>query len=84
MRIQVTSEDMNLKLILPTALIFNRGIVWIANHFGRKYAGEAMAGIAPEHLDTLFAEFRRIKRKYGKWDLVELESADGEYVKITL
>ena len=84
MRIQVTSEDMNLKLVLPTALIFSRGTAWIANHAGRKYAPEAMNGIAPEHLDTLFAEFRRIKKQYGQWELVEMVSADGEYIKITL
>ena len=84
MRIQVRGESQNINLVLPTSLIFSKGIVWLANHFGRKYAAEAMDGIAPENLDALFAEFRRIKRKYGKWDLVEVESADGEYVKVTL
>lgn len=84
MRIQVKSEDTNIKLLLPTNLIFSKGTVWLANHFGRKYAGDAMKDIPPEALDKLFAEFRRTKRQYGHWDLVEVSEADGTEVKITL
>lgn len=84
MRIKVKSEDTNIKLILPTNLIFGRGMVWLANRFGRKYAGNALRDIPPEALDVLFAEFRRIKRKYGRWTLVEVHSADGAEVEITL
>lgn len=84
MRIQVKDEDTNLNIILPTMLVFSKGTVWLANHFGRKYAADAMKDIPPEGLDRLFAELRRIKRKYGSWDLVEVESADGERVRIKL
>ena len=84
MRITVKSEDANINLVLPTNLIFGRGTVWLANHFGRKYAGEAMQDIPPEALDRLFAEFRRIKRRYRRWTLVEVHSADGSDVEITL
>ncbi len=84
MRIKVKSEDTNVNLVLPTNLIFGRGIVWLANHFGRKYAGDAMKDIPPEALKKLFAEFRRIKRIHGRWELVEVRSADGHEVHITL
>ena len=84
MRIKVKSEDTNIHLRLPTNLIFSKGTVWLANHFGRKYAGDAMKDIPPEGLDRLFAEFRRTKRQYGHWDLVEVHRADGSEVKITL
>jgi hypothetical protein len=84
MRIIVKSEDTNIHLCLPTNLIFSKGTVWLANHFGRKYAGDAMKDIPPEAMDRLFAEFRRIKRQYGHWDLVEVSEADGTEVKITL
>ena len=43
-----------------------------------------MKDIPPEALDKLFGEFRRIKRQYGHWDLVEVSEADGTEVKITL
>ena len=84
MRITVKSEDTNVNLVLPTNLIFGRGTVWLANHFGRKYAGDAMKDIPPEALKRLFAEFRRIKKTHGRWELVEVRSADGDEVHITL
>ena len=84
MRIKVKDEDTNINLLLPTNLIFSKGTVWLANHFGRKYAGDAMKGIPPEALDAVFTELRRIKRRYGHWTLVEVRSADGSGVEITL
>lgn len=84
MRIQFRSEDTHLTLWLPTNLIFSRGTVWLASRAGRKYAGPAMDTIPPQALAALFAELRRIKKKYGSWDLVEMESADGEYTRIRL
>jgi hypothetical protein len=29
-------------------------------------------------MNKLFAEFRRIKRTYGRWILVEVETSDGD------
>lgn len=84
MRIRVKGEGHNINIPVPTNLVFGKGTVWLANHFGRKYAGDAMKDIPPEALDRLFAEFRRIKRQYGHWDLVEVQSSDGEEVSITL
>lgn len=84
MRIKVKDEDTNLNIPLPTNLVFSRATVWLANHIGRKYAGDVMKDIPPEALDKLFEEFRRIKRQYGYWDLVEVTEADGTEVKITL
>ena len=78
------SEDINSNLILPANLIFSKGTVWIANRYGRQYAGNARKDIPPEVLEKLFAEFRRIKRKYGNWDLVEVSSSDGAEVSIVL
>lgn len=84
MRVKVSDKDTNLDIILPTGLVFSRGTVFLVNKVARKYAGDAMENIPPEAMAALFAEFRRIKRKYGKWDLVEVESADGDRVLVRL
>lgn len=84
MKIQIRSEGIGLTLYLPTNLLFSRGTVWLANHLGRKYAGPALDTIPPQALEALFTELRRIKKKHGHWDLVEVASADGEYVCIRL
>ena len=50
---------------------------------GRQYFDE-LRDISPEAVDRLFAEFRRIKRKHGQWTLVEVCSAGGDEVTVTL
>ena len=84
MRIQVKSDGMNIRLIFPTKLIFGKTVAKLANTAGRKYAGEHMEAISPEALDALFAEFRRMKDRYGKWELVDIESTTGDKIKIIL
>ena len=84
MKIQIKGAGRNFRILLPDWLIFGRLTVWLANSAGRKYAGEAMEGIRPEAMKVLFAELRRIKKKYGSWELVEVCSADGERVKVEL
>ena len=84
MRIRIESAEKNLNIVLPTKLVFGRWGVALVNTVGRKYAGENIASISPEALDVLFAELRRIKNRYGKYELVEIESSDGDKVKITL
>ena len=43
-----------------------------------------MNAISSDALDALFAELRRIKDRYGEWELVDIESSNGEKVKIIL
>ncbi len=84
MKVQIKGGGHHFSIILPTGLIFSTTSARIANYFSRKYAPEAMACIPPEAVEALCAEFRRIKKKYGSWDLVEVESTDGEQVRIKL
>lgn len=84
MRIRVKSGDTNLNLVLPTRLLVGKTVVKLANTIGRRYATDALKDISPEALEILCAELRRIKKKYGTWELVDVESADGETVQIIL
>ena len=47
-------------------------------------AEKALWNLPEEKILRLCDELMRIKRKYGKWDLVEVESAEGEQVLIRL
>lgn len=84
MKIRVRDNSHDLSIALPTGLVFSRATVWLANRVGRRYAEDALRDIPPEALEALFAEFRRIKKKYGSWELVHVESSGGELVKVTL
>lgn len=84
MKIQVTDQSRSFTIPFPTGLVFNKAGAKIGSHFIRKYAPDSVAAIPPEALEELFAELNRIKKKHGSWELVEVKSADGEHVKITL
>ena len=81
MRIHIKCEGKDLHFWIPTTFVFSRGIAWLAVRFGLHYAN---MNLSTEQLYRLFAEFRRIKRKYRTWELVNVESADGEQVKVVL
>lgn len=84
MKIHLRSGKHNLRLYLPTRLIFSKTVARLGCKYGLQYAGDAMKDIPPEAVEALFAEFRRIKQKYGSWELVNQESSNGDIVKIIL
>lgn len=84
MRIRIKSDETNLNLVLPTRLIIGKTVIRLLTKYGRGYMAEAMPTIPPESLEILCAELRRVKKKYGSWDLVDVESAEGDIVQIIL
>lgn len=84
MKIRIRTPGVRLTFFLPTGLLFGRSGAWLVNRCGRRFAGPAMKNIPPQTINALFTQICRIKREYGNWDLIEAESADGEYVKIQL
>ena len=82
MRIQVKDGEHHIRILLPTRLIFSRLTAWIGSVAINKYVPQR--SLSGEQIDKIFAEFRRIKAKHGRWDLVDVESADGEKVKVIL
>lgn len=84
MKIRIKDDKMNLCLWLPTRLIFSKTIARIANSAGRKYASDAMQSVPPEALEAIFTELRRIKNRYGRLELVDIQSSEGEMVQIIL
>lgn len=78
MKIQIKDADHNFHLTLPTKLIFSKFVLrMVLKHSGVK-------GLSPEGTDRLIAELKRIKKRHGAWELVQVQSADGENVTITL
>ena len=84
MRIHLKSGDQNIRMVFPTGLIFSKAVAWLGVRYGLRYAGDSMKNLTAEQIDLLFAEFRRIKKKYGRWELVDVESSNGDLVKIIL
>ena len=84
MKIHIKSKEQNLRIRIPTGLVFSPLVARFGWRYGRQYAGDAMKDLSPEALSALFAEFRRIKKKHGSWELVNIESSDGCLVKVIL
>lgn len=82
MRIRIRSAEKNMNLILPTRLLFSRPVMKLIRFSSRYWDEDYLNNLSPEAIDVLFAEFRRIKNRYGSWELVNVESADGETVQI--
>ena len=95
MKIHVKNDEQNISLILPTNLILSAPIAWIADRaisgMSEKsiedlppQAADALTKLPPDAVKKLFSELRRIKRRYGKWTLVEMESLSGDQVLVEL
>lgn len=99
MKIQVRSDGRNVTIPIPTGMIFGRPSVWAGMKIAKtmlrskdKHIPENALNqmeaffvkVPEESVYILCDEIMRIKRKYGKWTLLEAESEDGDQVKITL
>lgn len=97
MKIEISNGGKKTIIPIPTAMIFSRATVDIGLKLAKKYSGESMKihafhsggsihleDIPPEAIHALCDEIRRIKKKHGSWLLVDVESAGGDRVRITL
>ena len=80
MRITVHSEGHRFFIPVPTGLIANRLTARIA----AKTLKESGMELSAEDLRRLFQALRRSRKVLKKRPLVEVDSADGTYVKILL
>lgn len=80
MRITVRSEEANLRIPIPTALIFNDLTAAIAPRFMSQYG----LNITGRQARKLVRAMKKFKRRHRDWILVEVQSADGDYVEIKL
>ena len=81
MLVKVRSTDgPNLTIPIPTGLFCNRLTAGIA---AKAMAQNGMT-ITPEQMVRLFKTVRRYKRNHPDWVMVEVQSADGDYVYVKL
>lgn len=99
MKIRITGEGHNILIPVPTRLIFSRLSVSLWLKFVRKAVKEndkylpdsveektdaLVFNLSDEAVYALCREILRIKHRYGEWTLVDVQSASGEKVLITL
>lgn len=82
MKIIVRTKEKKLRLWLPGGLLYGRFSIRIVTAAIRKHAPNC--GIPPEMLGQLLASLRDFARTHPGWPLVDLQSHDGDIVRITL
>lgn len=83
MKIRIKGET-NLTLLLPTRLLFSKRVVHLISRVAGKWVPDVVDKIPMELLEAALDELVRTKKRYGSWELLEIQSAEGEYIKITL
>ena len=99
MKIRIKSVGRSFSVAVPTGLIFSKASIWLYLKLARKYysaaekyipensemmAEKLLNKLPDEKLYALCGELRRIKRKHGSWELVNVESSNGDSVKVNL
>ena len=84
MKIRIRSDNVRLTLPVPTDLVFSKAAVWIAFRIMNYYLNDSLPTLPSASMERLFAELQRTKHKYSRWTLVEVRTADGKEVTVTL
>lgn len=83
MKVYIRDDERNFTVTLPTRLLFSKSLLKYGLKIGKRYSS-AVPDIPPESVDALCDEICRIKKLHGPWELVDIQSADGEEIRITL
>lgn len=82
MKIEVHAQQKNISISIPTKMIFNRfALRTVTKHIP---VGESTMELSSEAASKLVRELDRIRKQRGSWVLVEVDSAGGEHVTITI
>lgn len=77
MNLQMTHGGHDFGLSLPDRLVFNKFVL-------RSVLKNGVPDISREAEKRILAELKRIRQVRGSWVLVEVQSADGEQITITV
>lgn len=88
MRIKIKTEGRSFTISIPTFLLTSHHLLafgyWVTKKTSGKYSPAPMPDLDAAALKKLCRELRRIKKQYGRYELVHVQSADGDGVRITL
>ena len=73
-------KDKNLTIRFPSFLVLNAVSAMLLAKIMRKYG----ANISRQQAKLFIKELNRYRRHHRNWKMVEVQSADGEYVEIKI
>ena len=75
-------EEKDIRLTIPNGVIFNKLGAMIAGRVIEENTQENT--ITKEQLKRLMKEIKRYVKQFGHFDLVDIETSDGNFLKICL
>ena len=81
MVIRIKSEGTRIFLPIPTMWVFSGTGLFFLKKLDKD---ESFKGLKPKHLRSIRRAIRRMRKKHQKWNLVEVDCADGTFVRIKL
>lgn len=89
MKIHIRAEGHKFWIALPTCLLLSKAVVKLGLRLARRIEPENGKGkdsipLSDDQILRICAEIKRVKRRTGRWVLVDVQSADGECVRITI
>ena len=85
MKIQVFPQDgPTITIPLPNAMLFTPTVLNFGLWLGDRFSHRATPKIPPETVKKVCAAIKDYRKSAGPWELVHVESADGNTVIITI
>lgn len=78
MKIHIEEQKYKFSISLPTNLLLSKPVVKLSMFLNKD------SEINEEAAYAICEELRRIRKRFGAWEFVDFQSADGEKVNITL
>ena len=85
MRINVESEGKKIRLALPSGLIYGIAFSGVGLKYLKRYGeNEAFANVTKQDIKNIRKTIKRMRKIHKKWNIVEVDSADGDRVRVRL
>lgn len=78
MRISIEENERKFSIILPTRIVLSKPVLKLILRSNKE------KDISAKAVCAVCAELRRFKKKYGSWQFVDFQSADGLKVTVTV
>ena len=85
MTIQVFPKDgPTITIPLPNAVLFSPTVLNFSLWLGDRFSRHSTPEIPPETVKKLCTAIKDYRKQFGSWELVHVESADGNTIIITI
>lgn len=79
-----SSAGQDMTIPVPNAMLFNPTLLGLWCKFGVSRSGHGMPEIPAESVQAICCALKNYAKIHGSWELVRVESANGDTVVITI